>query len=254
MKINILEIQNLQVSYGPVVSLKGVSLSVKNCSTTALLGANGAGKSTLLKAISGVLKSSYGSIKIFDEPIMGLDPSDIVNKGISHVPEGREIFPLLTVEQNLMLGSYSRSDKAKIKEDKAKVIRFFPILGELLKYEAKVLSGGQQQMLALGRALMSRPKVLLLDEPSLGLSPIVVKEFYSILKKLQKELGLSILLVEQNAELALEFAESVSVLEMGRIVMSGRAVELKKSREIQEFYLGIKANGQFLQKRWKKSW
>ena len=236
--------------------MRGVTISVKPGQSVALLGSNGAGKSTLLKAVSGILLPSKGSIRFEGESILGKDPSIIVSMGLAHVPEGREIFPLLTVKQNLLLGAYSRLDKRNVKGDFDLVLHYFPHLQRLLKMEAKVLSGGQQQMLALGRAIMSKPRLLLLDEPSLGLSPIIVKEIFSILKKLQKDLGLSILIVEQNAKLALNLSDYAYVLELGRVAMSDSTGNVMNSRDIQEFYLGMHQDSQIGKKRWKnrKTW
>tara|TARA_X000000368_G_scaffold392307_1_gene356958 strand:- start:4018 stop:4806 length:789 start_codon:yes stop_codon:yes gene_type:complete len=252
----ILNIENLEVHYGPIIALRGVTISVKSGQSVALLGSNGAGKSTLLKAVSGILLPSKGSIRFEGKSILGKDPSIIVSMGLAHVPEGREIFPLLTVKQNLLLGAYSRVDKRQVKRDFDLVIHYFPALQDLLKMEAKVLSGGQQQMLALGRAIMSKPRLLLLDEPSLGLSPIIVKEIFSILKNLQKDLGLSILIVEQNAKLALNLSDYAYVLELGRVAMSDSTGKVMNSRDIQEFYLGMHQDSQIGKKRWKnrKTW
>ena len=256
MQNDILNIENLEVHYGPILALRGATITVKTGQSVSLLGANGAGKSTLLKAISGILLPSKGSIRFQEKTILGKDPAIIVSMGLAHVPEGREIFPLLTVKQNLILGAYSRNDQSKVKRDFDLVLHYFPDLQRLLKMDAKVLSGGQQQMLALGRALMSSPKLLLLDEPSLGLSPIVVKEIFSILKKLQKDLGLSLLIVEQNAKLALDLSNYAYVLELGRVAMSGSKEIVKNTRDIQEFYLGMHQDSQIGKKRWKnrKTW
>ena len=253
---SILKIENLEVHYGPVISLRGVTVSVRIGQSVSLLGANGAGKTTLLKAISGILLPSKGSISFKGKSILGMEPANIVSKGLAHVPEGREIFPLLTVKQNLMLGAYSRSNQVKVKKDMDRILYYFPDLCKFYNMEAKILSGGQQQMLALGRALMSKPKLLLLDEPSLGLSPIIVKEIFSILNKLQKDLGLSILLVEQNAKLAFDLSDYVYVLELGRVAMSGSKENVQNSRDIQEFYLGMHQDSQLGKKRWKnrKTW
>ena len=256
MQNDILNIENLEVHYGPILALRGATITVKTGQSVSLLGTNGAGKSTLLKAISGILLPSKGSIRFQEKTILGKDPAIIVSMGLAHVPEGREIFPLLTVKQNLILGAYSRNDQSKVKRDFDLVLHYFPDLQRLLKMDAKVLSGGQQQMLALGRALMSSPKLLLLDEPSLGLSPIVVKEIFSILKKLQKDLGLSLLIVEQNAKLALDLSNYAYVLELGRVAMSGSKEIVKNTRDIQEFYLGMHQDSQIGKKRWKnrKTW
>ena len=256
MQNDILNIENLEVHYGPILALRGATITVKTGQSVSLLGANGAGKSTLLKAISGILLPSKGSIRFQEKTILGKDPAIIVSMGLAHVPEGREIFPLLTVKQNLIFFFFSRSDQSKVKRDLDLVLHYFPDLQRLLKMDAKVLSGGQQQMLALGRALMSSPKLLLLDEPSLGLSPIVVKEIFSILKKLQKDLGLSLLIVEQNAKLALDLSNYAYVLELGRVAMSGSKEIVKNTRDIQEFYLGMHQDSQIGKKRWKnrKTW
>mgnify|MGYP001158778856 FL=1 len=256
MANDILSLKNLEVHYGPIIAVRGVTLSVRAGQTVTLLGANGAGKSTILKAISGVLIPSKGKIFFDGESIGGQEPATIVSSGLAHVPEGREMFPLLTVRQNLLLGAYSRSDKVDILEDLDKVFQYFPDLKQFIDLEAKALSGGQQQMLALGRALMSKPKLLLLDEPSLGLSPIIVKEIFSILKHLQKDLGLSILLVEQNANLGLELADYGYILELGRVAMSGLKENIQKSRDVQEFYLGMHRDSRLGKKRWKnrKTW
>ena len=250
---NSLIIENLEVHYGPIISLRGVNLSIRTGQTVTLLGANGAGKSTLLKTISGILSPSKGSIIFENDSIVGKEPSIIVSKGLAHVPEGREIFPLLTVKQNLLLGAYSRRDQSEVKQDFNQILSYFPDLKRFIDLEAKVLSGGQQQMLALGRALMSKPSLLLLDEPSLGLSPIAVKEIFLTLKILQKDLSLSILLVEQNAKLGLELADYGYVLELGRMAMSGPKENIKNSRDVQEFYLGMHQDSRLGKKRWKKT-
>ena len=253
---SLLETKNLESYYGPIMALKGVSLTVKQGEIVAVLGANGAGKTTLLKNISGVMVPEKGDILHFSDNIEGFDTDKLVLKGISHVPEGREIFPLLSVEQNLFLGAFTRNNSSEINKDLDIVFSYFPILKSRLPQQANTLSGGEQQMLAIGRGLMSRPSIMLLDEPSLGLSPILVREIFTILKKLNKEQNLTILLVEQNAKAALDLADYGYVMELGRVVMDGKTNDLKSSKDIQEFYLGAKEESQLTQRRWKnrKTW
>ena len=208
-----------------------------------MLGANGAGKTTVLKTISGVLDPQKGSVEFQGKPIQRMEPDRIVRLGLSHVPEGREVFPFLTVRENLMMGAYLRKDRDGVAEDLERVYGYFPRLKERIDQPAGQLSGGEQQMLAIGRALMNRPKLLLLDEPSLGLSPLLVKEIFAIIRRVNEEQGMSILLVEQNAKVALETAHYGYVLEIGRIVMNDSCDRLMHSQDIQEFYLGAKEAG-----------
>jgi len=215
----ILTLANVESAYGPVKAIRGVSLSVPAGSIVTVLGANGAGKSTILRTISGIIDPQKGFISFEGQPIQGLDPGQIVRRGISHVPEGREVFPLLSVHDNLMMGAYTRSDRDAVAADLETVYGYFPILRERARQEAGQLSGGQQQMLAISRALMSRPKLMLLDEPSLGLSPRLTQEIFAIVTRINRERGTTMLLVEQNAALALEVAHYGYVLEVGRIVM-----------------------------------
>lgn len=252
----LLQIKNLESFYGPIMAIRGASLSVNKGQIVTVLGANGAGKSTLLKTISGIMDPEKGQIIFEGEEIQGLEPHVIVKKGIVHVPEGREVFPLLTVDENLSLGAYTRSDKAEIEKDRQLVFDYFPILAERRKQEAGTLSGGQQQMLAIGRGLMLRPKIMLLDEPSLGLSPLLVQEIFAILKRLNEDQGVTMMLVEQNAAVALNLADMGYVMEIGRIVMDGTAERLMQSEDIQAFYLGHQEAGQRGEKRWKrkKTW
>ena len=251
----LLQVDNLESYYGPIMAIRGVSLEVRAGQIVTVLGANGAGKTTLLKTISGVMDPEKGSVRLDGAEIQGRDPDRIVRAGIVHVPEGREIFPLLTVEENLAMGAYIRKD-AGVADDVEMVYRYFPILKERRRQEAGTLSGGQQQMLAIGRGLMTRPKVMLLDEPSLGLSPLLVKEIFAIIRRLNQDEGVTMMLVEQNAKVALDVADYGYVMELGRIVMAGPAERLSRSKDVQEFYLGVQADTQRGQRRWKqrKTW
>lgn len=232
-----LEIKNLNVHYGVIHALKDVSLTVKQGEIVTLLGANGAGKTTTLRTISGLNKATGGKIVFEGKDITNLPASKRVEMKISQVPEGRRIFPAMTIVENLELGAYLRSDKANIKKDMDNVYELFPILGQRKKQTAGTLSGGEQQMLAMGRALMSRPKILLLDEPSMGLAPLLVREIFDIIVNINNT-GTTILLVEQNAKMALSIAHRAYVIETGSIVMSGIGKELAKSDEIKNAYLG----------------
>lgn len=232
-----LKIEDLQLNYGVIKALKGINLEVNEGEIVTLIGANGAGKTSTLKAISGIEKISGGKITFNGEDISKMNAQDIVKIGISQVPEGRHIFAGMTVLENLELGAYLRKDKAGIKQDLEKVYERFPILKERSKQNAATLSGGEQQMLAMGRALMSKPKILLLDEPSMGLAPILVKEIFSIIEDIKKQ-GTTVLLVEQNARMALSIADRAYVMETGNIVLSGTGKELMNSEDIQKAYLG----------------
>lgn len=256
MSAPLLEIRNLESFYGPIMAIRGVSLKVEAGQIVTVLGANGAGKSTLLRTISGLMDPEKGEIHFNGRPIHGQEPHRVVEAGIVHVPEGREVFPLLTVDENLTLGAYTRRDTAAVAQDREKVFAYFPILAERRHQEAGTLSGGQQQMLAIGRGLMLRPKIMLLDEPSLGLSPLLVQEIFAILRRLNIEEGVTMMLVEQNARVALDLAHQGYVMEIGRIVMSGSAARLRESEDIQAFYLGQQERGQRGEKRWKrkKTW
>ena len=257
MSSAILKIDNLESFYGPIMAIRGVSLQVHKGQIVTVLGANGAGKTTLLKTISGIMDPEKGSISLDGEFIQGLEPDKVVGKGVTHVPEGRELFPLLSVEDNLIMGAYTRSDTAGIAQDLEIVYEYFPILRDRRGQEAGTLSGGQQQMVAIGRGLMARPKIMLLDEPSLGLSPLLVKEIFVIVKRLNVEQGVTMILVEQNAKVALDLAHYGYVMELGRIVMDGEAEKLAASKDIQEFYLGQSSEtSQRGQRRWKqnKTW
>ncbi len=250
----LLSLKNIETHYGAVTALKGVSLTLLKGKITALLGANGAGKTSLLKSISGVLVPTKGDIVFNGQHIEGMAPDGVVRLGVVHVPEGREIFPFLTVEDNLTLGAYIHSGDEAIRRDRDQVYGYFPVLKELAKRQAGYLSGGQQQMLAIGRGLMSRPQLMLLDEPSLGLSPRLVKEIMHIVKRLNVEKQVTILLVEQNARVALEIADIGYVIEVGRIVKHGTAESLMASDDVKEFYLGGASQNliQRNERRWKK--
>jgi branched-chain amino acid transport system ATP-binding protein len=248
----ILRLSNIESYYGPIMAIRGISLEVRRGSIVTLLGANGAGKTTVLKTISGILDPQKGSIEFMGRPIQRLQADKIVRLGLSHVPEGREVFPFLSVRENLMMGAYPRTDRTGVAEDLEQVYGYFPRLRERLNQSAGQLSGGEQQMLAIGRALMNRPTLLLLDEPSLGLAPLLVKEIFTIIRRVNEEQGMSILLVEQNAKVALETAHYGYVLETGRVVMNDTCEGLTNSHDIQEFYLGAKEAGARGERRWKK--
>ncbi len=233
-----LSVKHLDCYYGKVRALEDVSISVPEGTLVSLLGSNGAGKSTCLKAISRIVKARAGSIVFDGIDITSLDAAEIVRLGIIQVPEGRMIFPQLTVQENLAMGAFARRDKAGIQEDFQRMYAYFPILKERRSQIASTLSGGEQQMLAIARGLMGRPKLLLLDEPSLGLAPVLVEAIFSFLSE-EKERGTTILLVEQNAFAALEIADTAYVLETGQITISGPAAELKSNPRVQESYLGI---------------
>jgi branched-chain amino acid transport system ATP-binding protein len=252
MREPILELANVESAYGPVKAIRGVSLTVASGSIVTVLGANGAGKSTILKTISGILDPQKGSIVYRGAPIHGGDPAEIVRLGISHVPEGREVFPLLSVHDNLMMGAYTRRDRDGVAQDLEAVYGYFPMLRARARQEAGQLSGGQQQMLAISRALMSRPQVMLLDEPSLGLSPRLTQEIFAIIRRINRERGTTVLLVEQNAAMALDLADYGYVLEVGRIVMEDDCARLREKEDIREFYLGMKEAGVRGERRWKK--
>lgn len=232
-----LEIKNLNVHYGVIQALKDVSLKVNQGEIVTLIGANGAGKTTSLRTISGLNKATSGEIILEGKDITNLPAPERVKLSLSQVPEGRRIFPDMTVVENLELGAYLRNDKQGIEKDMENIYELFPILGQRKKQAAGTLSGGEQQMLAMGRALMSNPKILLLDEPSMGLAPLLVREIFNIIVNINK-MGTTILLVEQNAKMALSIADRGYVLKTGSIVMSGTGEELQNSDEIQKSYLG----------------
>lgn len=234
----LLELRDLDVHYGAISALKGISLTVEEGQVVTLIGANGAGKSTTLRAISGLVKPSRGTIQYLGKSLVGKAPHDIVRLGIAHSPEGRGIFANLTVAENLELGAYTRRDKDGIKKDYELALGFFPKLKERWQQNAGTLSGGEQQMVAMARALLARPKLLLLDEPSLGLAPQIVQVIFNIIKEINAT-GTTILLVEQNAHQALKVAHHGYVLEVGKIVMSDAAATLAASDEVRKAYLGV---------------
>lgn len=250
----LLRINNIETYYGLVYALRGVSLDISEGTITTILGNNGAGKTTILNTVMGLLddQPDKGTIEFLGKRIDGKETETIVRKGISYVSEGREIFEELTVKENLQMGAYIRKDWTGIRDDFDRIYNHFPVLEEREKQLAGTLSGGEQQMLAIGRALMNSPKLLLLDEPSLGLSPLLVKEIFSICKTI-KEQGVSILLVEQNARMALNIADFGYVLENGRFVASGTAEELMADEDVQEFYMGKKSDTSAKgYQRWKR--
>jgi len=232
-----LEIQKLSVHYGGIHALQGIDLSVPDGKIVTLIGANGAGKSTTLRSIVGLVKSSGGKILLNDKVISGMPTKDIVQMGVVLVPEGRRIFPNLTVEENLLLGAYARNDKPGVQKGLAHVFELFPRLKERRLQKGGTLSGGEQQMLAVGRALMSRPKLLMMDEPSLGLAPLIVKMIFEIIRQINAE-GTTVLLIEQNAKAALEIADYGYVLETGRITLQGKGRELLSDDRVRKAYLG----------------
>ena len=296
MAETLLEMRNIETFYGPIMALRGVSLEVPEGSIVTVLGANGAGKTTILKTISGILRPRKGSvlfqgrqiqtrmpdwymwlrqwrlrpvesivpervIRAINRAINGMllresEPDWVARRGIAHVPESREIFPFLTVRENLMMGAFTRVDRAGLHEDIEVVYNYFPILKERADQRAAYLSGGQQQMLVIARGLMARPKLMLLDEPSLGLSPLLVQEIFGIIRRLNEERKVTMLLVEQNANMALKVAHHGYVLELGRIVMNDSCERLRESEDVKEFFLGMKEEGARGQRRWKrkKTW
>ncbi len=232
-----LELRAIEAYYGKIQALKGITLEVPTNSIVTILGANGAGKSTTLRAISGLVPPVRGQILFQGHPIHRLSPHKIVRLGICHVPEGRDIFMGLTVQENLRMGAFTRRDKREIRKNLARVYQLFPILQERARQQAGTLSGGEQQMLAIARGLMSNPKLMLLDEPSLGLAPLLVERIFSIIREINRE-GVTILLVEQNAHLALQFAQYGYVMETGRIALHDTAANLMKNDYVRQAYLG----------------
>jgi len=249
---DMLVVSAVEAAYGPIRAIRGVSLRVVPSSVVTLLGSNGAGKTTLLKTISGIMDPLRGTITFCGQEIAGLDPARIVENGLCHVPEGREVFPLLTVHENLLMGAYTRSDRDAVARDLERAYGYFPILAERRDQDAGLLSGGQQQMLAIARALLSAPKMILMDEPSLGLSPKLTREIFDIIIRINRESGTSILLVEQNAHMALHTADYGYVLENGRVVLEDSCARLREKDDIREFYLGLKQQGVRGDRRWKK--
>jgi len=255
---NLLDIKNIETYYDLIYAIRGASLSVAEGTVTAILGNNGAGKSTVLKTMMGLIddQPDKGTIEFKGQRIDGRDTEDIVRLGISYVPEGREVFEELTVRENLMMGAFTRGDRKLIRSDIDSVFEFFPILRDRTNQWAGTLSGGEQQMLAIGRALMSRPVLLCLDEPSLGLSPLLVKEIFQIIHTINQN-GVTILLVEQNARMALTHSDFALILENGRFVKKGRSEEMLADKDVQEFYLGVRSEQSAKgYQRWKrkKAW
>jgi len=248
----ILKVRNIETYYGPIMAIKGVSFDIEQGAIVTILGANGAGKTTILKTISSIMDPQKGTIEFMGKRIDSLAPEKIVAMGISQVPEGREVFHDLTVKENLLMGAYLRKDRAGIKQDMDIVYDYFPILKDRTAQLAGAMSGGQQQMVVIGRALMARPRLLMLDEPSLGLSPLLVKEIFEIIKRINKDHKTTILLVEQNASMALSIASHGFVLELGRVVMDDTCQALVANKDVQEFYLGIKEDSVRGTKRWKR--
>jgi branched-chain amino acid transport system ATP-binding protein len=248
----ILKLSNIESYYGPIMAIRGISIEVPRGRIVTLLGANGAGKTTVLRTISGVLDPERGRVRFENREIAHLPPDRVMRLGICHVPEGREVFPFLTVYENLLMGAYSRHDKDAVHRDLELCHTYFPVLKERAHQRAGLLSGGEQQMLSISRALMGRPKLLLLDEPSLGLSPILVTQIFRIIRRINDEQGVAILLVEQNAHMALQTAEFGYVPEVGRIVLADQCAKLMQTDAIKEFYLGQKETGIRGQRRWKR--
>ena len=248
----LLAVTNLETFYGPVMAIRGVSFEVPRESIVTILGANGAGKTTILKTVSGVMDPQKGTVSFNGREIQGRDPDRVARLGLSHVPEGREVFPFLTVRENLAMGAYTRSDADGVARDMEMVYEYFPVLKARAEQRAGSLSGGEQQMLSISRALMARPAMMLLDEPSLGLSPRLVKEIFDIIVRINRERGVTVLLVEQNAHMALTIAQFGYVLEVGRIVMEDTCARLLEKEDIKEFYLGVKEAGVRGTRRWKR--
>lgn len=249
-----LKVKNIETLYGLIMAIRGISLEVQEGQIASILGANGAGKTTILKTIMGLLEDQpdKGTIEFLGKRIDRKDTEEIVRLGISYVPEGREVFPELSVEENLRMGAYIRNDKKLVKEDYDRVISHFPVLAERKNQWAGTLSGGEQQMLSTGRALMTRPKLLMLDEPSLGLSPLLVQEIFRIIKTINEE-GTTVLLVEQNAKMALKISDYGFVLENGRIVAGNTPNRLLEDEDVKEFYLGIRSEESVKgYQRWKR--
>jgi branched-chain amino acid transport system ATP-binding protein len=233
----LLEAEGLTAGYGQTAVLHGIDFVVEERGVSALLGANGAGKTTTLRAVSGMVRTG-GSVRLAGDPIGNLATEEIARRGVAHVPDGRGTFMELTVEENMRLGAYTRRDKGGVEGDFERVFGYFPRLKQRFRQQAGTLSGGEQQMLAISRALLLRPRLLLLDEPSFGLAPLVVQEIFGIMRRIREEQGVSILLVEQNASLALDFADRAYLLETGRIVVSGPAADIRQDESVRRSYLG----------------
>jgi branched-chain amino acid transport system ATP-binding protein len=256
----VLVVRNLETWYGPVAAIRGVNLELHRGSIVAVLGANGAGKTTLLNTVAGVIDPFKGSVHFLGEPIHGLDPDAVARRGLVLVPEGRQVFPFLSVAENLRMGAFARRSAEGMEKDVEQIYEWFPRLRERARQAGGLLSGGEQQMLAIGRALMSRPSVLLLDEPSLGLSPLLTRDIFRIVERINADTGMSILVVEQNAAIALDTAHHGYIMELGRVVAAGPCEELRQKEDVKEFYLGgaaaREADSAGGKQRWKrrKTW
>ena len=253
----LLAVRNLETWYGPINAIKGVNLEVQAGRIVAVLGANGAGKTTLLNTIAGVIDPFKGRIEFKGRAIHGLDADKVARSGLVLVPEGRQVFPFLSVLDNLKMGAFARRDAAGVQEDLARVYEWFPRLKEREAQQGGLLSGGEQQMLAIGRALMARPALLLLDEPSLGLSPLLTREIFAIVRRINADVGITVLVVEQNAAIALASAHDGYIMELGRIVAAGPCEELMQKEDVREFYLGAvrgPADGQSAEDRSRQRW
>ena len=248
----LLKVSNIETFYGPIQAIRGVTLEVRSGQIVTVLGANGAGKTTILKTISGVMDPERGQVTFDGQEIQRLSPDRVMRRGICHSPEGREVFPFLSVHENLMMGAYTRHDRDEIARDMEMCYGYFPRLKERQHQRAGQMSGGEQQMLAISRALMGRPQLLLLDEPSLGLSPLLVTQIFDIVKRINRERGVAILLVEQNAHIALKTADYGYIIEVGRIVLEDSCARLMDKDDIKEFYLGQKDEGVRGRRRWKR--
>ena len=254
MTTPLLAVKNLETWYGPVNAIKGVNLDLQAGHIVAVLGANGAGKTTLLNTIAGVIDPFKGSIEFQGKAIHGQDPDRVARSGVVLVPEGRQVFPFLSVRDNLSMGTFARASRDGIAADLERVFGWFPRLREREHQHGGLLSGGEQQMLAIGRALMARPSVLLLDEPSLGLSPLLTREIFSIVRRINGELGMSILVVEQNAAIALATADDGYIMELGRVVAAGTCADLMAKDDVKEFYLGGGGVGERSGDQHKQRW
>ena len=248
----LLSTRNVETYYGPIMAIGGVSIDVEKGKIVCVLGANGAGKTTLLKTISGAIDCRKGQVLFGGKEVQNLNPDAVAACGIAHVPEGREVFPFMSVEENLIVGAWGRTDKDAVARDMAAVYGYFPDLDTKRHHMAGFLSGGQQQMLAIGRGLMGDASLMILDEPSLGLSPLLTQQIFGIVRRINRERGITILIVEQNAVAALDLADHGYVMEVGRIVMDAPTSELRESDDIREFYLGKSDEGIRGEKRWKK--
>jgi len=234
-----LDVRNLETWYGPIVAISGVNLQVKEARIVAVLGANGAGKTTLLNTIAGVIDPFKGQVEFRGEQVQGRDADAVCRRGLVLVPEGRQVFPFLSVADNLAMGAYTRNDKDAVGRDLERIYQWFPRLRERARQHAGLLSGGEQQMLAIGRAVMSKPRLLMLDEPSLGLSPLLTKEIFSIVRRIREETGTAVLVVEQNAAIALAHADDGYIMELGRVVAADTCAALAQKSDVRDAYLGL---------------